>query len=91
MDAESGAAADENKPLQIFRIFQGIKLSYGTAQRVACQHDIAIAKILDVSPQPLYIALNAGARLALGVAGEIDNIGSGKVIRLVVPGFLAAA
>jgi len=91
MDAESSAAADENKPLQIFRIFQGIQLSDGAAQRVACQHHIAIATILDVSSKPICIVVNTGAWLALRVAREIDDVSIGKMLCLEVPDLLAAA
>ncbi len=90
MDAESSAAADEYKPFQIFRIFQGIQLSDSAAQRMAHQHHIAIATILDVSSKPICIVINTGARLALRVAWEIDDVSIWKVLRLVVPDLLTA-
>jgi hypothetical protein len=90
MNPESSATSDNNKPFQIFRIFQGIQLSDGAAKRMAHQHHIAITTFLDVSSQPICIVINCSAWLALRVAWEIDNVSIGKMLRLVVPYLLTA-
>jgi hypothetical protein len=55
------------------------------------KNDFPIRRLLKVIPEPVHIAINAGARITLGMPRQGNGLRTTEVQSLTQPGFPAAS